>query len=203
MRKIILSLALGIPFAATAAATTAISQTATYTFESPQWVVNQSSPFLNKTPDSGWSALLANFTSGPGVPMTVRNMALSPSFSGNCLMQLGVPGDNANSSTLTVSLSAPVNSVRVDFSLFSPGHLDFSSAAGSTSQDTSPTMPVGTLNFTSPTAFTQFSLAGFNNSNGRLLFSIDNLTVSVPEPGSAALLLIGLGACLRRPAARR
>lgn len=201
MKNAFLSLALGIAFA-----TTVLGQTAIYTFESSQWVLGQSTPFLNKTPDIGWSTLTANFTPGPGIPMTVVNTAMSPSFSGKHLMQQGAPFDNANSSTLAVSLSAPVNSVTVDFGLFSPGHLDFSSAAGSFSQSTSPTVSFGTLSFSSPTAFTQFSLDGFSSLNGRLMFAIDNLVVSVPEPGCAQLVLFGLAAgvgLLRRKAVRR
>jgi hypothetical protein len=91
---------------------------------------------------------------------------------------------------LTITLNAPVDSVQLNFALFQPGHLDFSSASGNASAGTGPSSQVGVLNFSSPTPFTQFTLAGFSAANNPVLLGIDNLVMTVPEPSALALLSI-------------
>jgi hypothetical protein len=166
----------------------ACGQTATYSFDSAQWSAGASTPFLNMAPDTGGlPALRATFRSSPTAGAYVIGAALvNPSFSGQCLYQPGPYTGN----TLTITLSLPVNSLHLDFAQHGPGHFDFTSATGTASTLTA--TQSGSLDFQSATAFTQFSLAAVAGDNSLMPFAIDNLSMTVPEPSSVAL--VGLGA---------
>jgi hypothetical protein len=167
------------------------AQTATYNFDSPQWVPGAATPLLNMAPDIsvGLPGFRASFTSGPAAGgFSIGSFIVNnPSFSGQNLTQGGLPpGD-----TLTITLNQPIKSVHLDFQQFAPGHFDFTSAAGTASATTA--TQAGSLDFHSATGFTQFTLAAFYIDNSSIPMGIDNLVMTVPEPSS--LTLAGLGAC--------
>jgi hypothetical protein len=171
----------------------AYAQSATYTFEAPNFTVGENTPLLNRSPNSGDLSFLADFTAAPNVASFQVN-AFTPNllFSGNSLFQpLGAAGN-----TLTVLLNQPVTMVDLVFATIAPGSLQFTSTSGSTTVASTPqggTYPGGMLSFSSVTPFTSFSLASLNVAGGPgQEFAIDNLTVTnaaVPEPGSVALLI--------------
>jgi hypothetical protein len=168
----------------------ASAQTATYTFESPQWVVGAPTPFLNMSPDSapGLPTFRASFTSSPTVgAIIVGTLLVNPLFSGNDLYQ---PAPPFSGNTLTITVSQPIRSVHLDFEQFAPGHFDLTSTAGTAS--TSTASQIGSLDFQSTTSFTQFSLTAFDTGNSPIPLGIDNLVMTIPEP--AAFALAGLGA---------
>jgi hypothetical protein len=177
---------------------TANSQTATYTFESVEFIPNSSSPFLNKAPDSGPGSFLASFTSSPNpAAFFVGDLQFTSPFSGGFLMDGTGP---AGGNTLRISLNMPVNEVRFDFALFTPGRLDFVSPVGSISAHTPTSSQLGSLSFQSALGFSEFDLLGFGSFNdSQVSIAIDNLVLTVvPEPATVTLLIVGLGLCARR-----
>jgi hypothetical protein len=93
----------------------ASAQTATYTFESSQWVLGATTPFLNMSPDNapGLPTFRTSFTSSPTAgAFSVSTFAVNPLFSGQNLTQ---PAPPFPGNTLTVSLSQPIRSVHLDF----------------------------------------------------------------------------------------
>lgn len=169
------------------------AQTVSYTFESSQFVASQTGPFLNKAPDSGLPTFRASFTSSPGASAYfVSTTSFSPSFSGQSLVDGTFPPSNA--STLTISLNTAIQDVQLDFALFAPGRLELHSSAGNVSAFTPPDAPWASLSFHGASGFTQFTLQGFDSSNGRLDLAIDNLSMTlVPEPAAWHLLLFAAG----------
>ena len=178
----------------------ACAQTATYTFESPQWVAGATTPFLNMFPDTapGLPTFRASFTSSPTVgAFSVSTFAVNPLFSGQNLTQ---PAPPFSGETLTITLSRPIRSLHLDFQQFAPGHFDLTSAAGTASTLVSvPT--IGSLDFQGITSFTSFSLAAFDSNNGPIPLGIDNLVMTIPEPSTFAL--VGQGAAALMTARRR
>jgi hypothetical protein len=138
-----------------AQAQTARPATVIYNFDSPQWVLNSTTPFLGMAPDAGSApaGFMASFTSYPAASgFSIWNFVLNPSFSGNNLGQPGLPpGD-----VLTITLSQPISAVHLDFEQFAPGYLRLSSAAGGVSATTD--SQIGALDFQASTGFTQFTL---------------------------------------------
>lgn len=177
------------------------AQTATYTFESAQFVPSTLSPYLNKTPDTGPAGFLASFTSSPTATGFFVGSEAAPTsfFSGKYLMSpLGGPVN-----TLTVTLNSPVSAVQLDFPLMAPGRLELQSSAGNGVGYNGLSNQGGSLLFQSPTSFTQFNLLGFGDGTTRLPLAIDNLVLTiVPEPSLAVLGLVAL-AFLGRKSWRR
>jgi len=174
--------------------TSAGAATVTYTFESPNFSLGQTTPLLNKTPNIGSPSFLTSFTSGPaGNGLSIGNNLNLPSG-----LTLFDPGPPFAPDVLTISLNTPVDSVILDFALFLPGRLELNSASGNTFALTLHASQVGVLSFSSPTPFTQFTLAGFSAANAPVLIAIDNLVMNVPEPSTVALLLVGACAGLVR-----
>jgi hypothetical protein len=178
----------------------ASAQKATYTFESSQWVLGATTPFLNMSPDiaPGLPTFRASFTSSPTAgAFSVGTFAVNPSFSGQNLTQ---PAPPFPGETLTITLSQPIRSVHLDFQQFAPGHFDLTSAAGTLSIPVSVPTIAG-LDFQGATSFTQFSLTAYSTANSPIPLGIDNLVMTIPEPSVAAL--VGLGAAGLMMARRR
>jgi hypothetical protein len=169
------------------------AQTATYTFESTQFVLNSPSPFLNKPPDSGLNTFQASFTSSPNpTAFFVGGTQFPPTLTGKILMDGTGP---AGGNTLRVSFNTPVNQVQFAFALFVPGHLNFTSSAGNSSANTPESSQVGSLAFQSAQPFSEFYLTGFGGNNNQVSLAIDNLVFTiVPEPSFACLILGALSA---------
>jgi hypothetical protein len=165
--------------------------TVTYTFESPEFAEYETTPLLNRAPQIGSPGFHADFTTFPSVNgLTITTLGPSPFFSGQCLLD-GYPPPGAD--TLRITLNTPVSSVQVDFALFAPDHLQFTSSAGSISAPVLPSTQWGTLTFTSAIPFTQFDLQGFDPSNQPTQLAIDNLIMTVvPEPSAIALFSLSL-----------
>ena len=136
----------------------------------------------------------ANFASpaDPGAFGITAAFGLFPSMSGNILAS---PGSSfVDSVPLTITFSRPVRAVSFQFGLGSadPGSLIelATNAGGSTSKagtvQIGSLLPQGVLDF-SGDYFTVLTL--FSNT---LDFGIDNLSVDLPEPASAAVLALGL-----------
>jgi hypothetical protein len=168
---------------------TSRAATVIYGFEPPELNLGEGTPLLGVAPNSGPSSFRADFSCSTGGSFGIGTAPISPSFTGQNLMDFASPAD-----TLTVSVNMPITSVQLDFALFEPGSLVFSSAAGMTTAFTLVNSQGGNLLFNSATGFTSFSLQGFNGNDQATLLAIDNLTMTtVPEPRIACLLLAGLG----------
>jgi hypothetical protein len=188
-------------FALVLSAVLAQAQTAIYTFDSPKWVLNSTTPFLNMTPDGGSPPVgfAASFASSPtAAAFAIWTFAINPSFSGN---NLGQPG-NPPGDVLTITLNQPISGVHLDFEQFAPGYLALTSLVGGVNATTA--TQIGNLDFQPGASFTQFTLASYNTSGGPIPLAIDNLVLTIPEP--SAMALAGLGAAclllLRRKVSR-
>ncbi len=161
-----------------------------YGFEAPQFIAGQTTPFLNVAPSAGPSGFLASFVSSPSPDaFHIGTVLINPAFVGQNLMDVSLPG---SSDTLTISLSQPVNSVRLDFALFEPGWLFLQCPAGSTNAYTAPESQAGSLGFSSANPFSAFSLTGYNTQGTPIMLGIDNLQMTVvPEPATGQLVLAG------------
>jgi hypothetical protein len=180
-------------FAITVSISLSRAQTFTYTFESPQFVLNQTTPLLSKSPDVGPPTFQASFTSSPGANAFKVTGPIFPSpFSGQSLIN---PGPAPN--TLTISLNTAIQDVQLDFALLAPGRLELHSSGGNISALTTTTQQ-GSLTFHAGSPITQFDLSGFLNSNQGSAFAIDNLSMTIPEPGAWALLLIASGLWMKK-----
>jgi hypothetical protein len=173
------------------------AQTATYRFEPPQLVFGQSTPLLNLVPDAGPSSFLASFTVPTGGSLSVNNIAINPSFTGQILIDTSPPGD-----TLRVTFNTPITDVQLDFALMAfSSHIQLQSAGGTLSVNELPSTQYGSLTFHSAVPITQFDLSAFTSSNTSTLLAIDNLVVTlVPEPSTFSLLIAGISLVALRSA---
>jgi len=166
-----------------------------YTFEAPQFTFGQTTPLLNRAPNSGVASFQASFTSSlTANGFVISSQALNPLLTGQILQgAIGIP------SVLTINLNMDVDQVQLAFAVIVPGRLDLTSSVGGTSQNSANVggvFPGGTLSFSSATPFTTFQLAAFSNAGAPIFFAIDNLNMNtaaaaVPEP--ATMLLLGTG----------
>ncbi len=177
------------------------ADTVTYTFESPQFVIGQTTPLLNRPPNIGLLTFQASFTSSPNANgfAVIGSGSFNTFIVGQSLQGQGQPAD-----VLTISFNLPVNQVQVNFALEFSGRLALTSPVGSTSQLSAPAggfAEGGILSFSSLAPFTTFQLSAFTNIGGTPIggiptrFLIDNLTLNtvaaVPEP--ATMILLGTG----------
>jgi len=182
-------------FAITVSISPSRAQTFTYTFESPQFVLNQTTPLLNKSPDVGPLTFQASFTSSPGTnAFKVTGPTFPSPFSGQSLFN---PSPPTTPNTLTITLNTAIQDVQLDFALLSPGRLELHSSGGNISSLTT-NFQQGSLTFHAASPITQFDLSGFLNSNQGSVFAIDNLSMAIPEPGAWALLLIASGLWMKK-----
>jgi hypothetical protein len=196
---------------ATPASATPIVQ---YTFESPVFSINQTTPILNASPniDPTGGAFKTSFTDAttPGA----TNFVIT-TFPANGLIQgqnlfepLGVPID-----PLALTFNMPIDQLIVSFGLNDVvvgGALQLVTSTAvtitqlSSAQAGGAGFPGGTLSFSTLTPFTSATLRAFTASGSATQFAIDNLqldvaqaTSTVPEPATITLIGLGLAAGLR------
>jgi hypothetical protein len=178
-----------------------------YSFESPQFSINQMTPLLSRAPNIGPATFLTDFTSSPTANgFAVLGGAGAPNalFSGQFIIDGAGVAD-----ALLLTFNTPVFQLQVDFGLFllptSPaGYLTLTTPVGSTSQAggvVGGSFQGGTLNFASVTPFVTAQLAGFTGSGTQIFFAVDDLildTEPIPEPATVVMVLTGLVVIGRR-----
>ena len=171
-----------------------------YTFASPRFTFGETTPIGPTAPNAGDPTFTTSFA-GPADPgsAAIERGFPSPLFSGQFLVT-GAPGP------LTLTFSAPVYTLSVDFGLDAPkrdhvAYFELVTSSGTLDQaNTSPggRFAGGVLTFSSSTPFTAASLDAFYRAGDPTLFAIDNLdlttTSPVPEPATWTMLLAGFGA---------
>jgi hypothetical protein len=184
------------------------ADSASYTFETPQFTLNETTPLLNRAPNSSTGSLGAAFlTTFTGTPNasgltvnTTSSLAPNGLFSGQYLY---VP--STTNEVLTMSFNTPVTSLDLDFAIAttsSGGFLRLITTSGNLDQ---PAISVGGgsgffgghASFSSPTAFTSVQVQGFNSPTTQQVFAIENAILTVvPEPTTWAMVVLGIPALL-------
>jgi hypothetical protein len=176
--------------------------TATYTFEPPIFAVGDTTPMLNKAPNSGnLPGFTTSFTSsGGGADYSISTFSPNSLFSGQMLYAPSFTG------SLILAFNAPINAITFVFAVddFASGSLTGTSSSGLL------TVPAtvqgaggfvgGTFSFSPATAFSSISLAGFGGTGGPTQLAIDNLTLTnIPEPSALIpMSLVSLAFLSRR-----
>jgi hypothetical protein len=180
-----------------------------YTFEGPQFSPTPlPTPLLDRVPNVGDPTFQTDFTATPAATGFSVAPFVFPLFSGNVLVDPGLPPASPADSLL-LAFSSPIFALQVDFaiiqSLSAPAaQLRLVTPAGMTSQSSANvggSFPGGTLFFSSAVPFSTAQLSAFNSAGNPAFFAIDDLrleTTPVPEPGSLVLMGIGLAAALAR-----
>jgi hypothetical protein len=171
--------------------------TEVYTFDAPNFMFGENTPLSGRAPNiTSGAGLLTDFTTS-GPPATVFDANFFP-LNGLFTGQFLVMFDRGN--TLTLTFNTPVQGVSFDFGLNGtlPGFtLVVTSSNG---VESIPATNVGggngmfggtyTSNWASPV--TTLTIHALEPNFGELIeFGIDNLAVTVPTPGAAALLGLG------------
>ena len=163
----------------------------TYTFESPNFALGQTTPLTNVAPNIGPSSFLTTFTASPTTNgFVIANFQPNPLLSGLILYDPTAPVD-----TLSIGFNQPVYGVALDFAVNQPGVFQLSSSAGSASLDSANVggeFEGGHFTFSSATSFNSLNLTALNAAGAPTLIALDNLAVTVPEPATIALFGIGL-----------
>jgi len=198
--------AIGIPALALAAASSARADNL-YTFDSPQFFSGETTPIGPTAPNSGDSTFTTSFAgpADPGGAGIISGGLPDTLFSGAFLV-------TANAGALTLTFNKPVFGLSVDFGLDTSvsdpsAFLELVTASGAVDQLNQSAggaaFADGILQFTTATAFTAATLDGFSAPGTEVLFAIDNLNLTVPEPSSLALLGSGLGGLMALVLRRR
>lgn len=191
--------AAGLVFATSLQAIPVPTFNATYTFEKPNFTLNQTAPLLDIAPNTGVPGLLTSFSGVFTVSeASPQGPTFPPAFSGMFLSQTGEPG------SITLNFNTPILSLSVDFALLISSFSDtgWINYEGSDfwGGEESATFPDtyyqgGTLLIDPGHAFSSVTLSGMNSNESRQFFALDNLqiqTQAVPEPSTwAAIIAVG------------
>jgi len=168
----------------------------TYTFETPNFTVGQTTPLLNMAPNIGPTTFLTSFTD----PVNTNGFAISSSDNNSLMVNQALLEQTATSA-LTLTFNMPVTSFTVDFainSVLSPaGSLELVTSSGDdtvTAGSVASGFPGGILSFTAVTPFTTATLRGFLASGAPTQIEIDNLALTpapLAEPSTIALFGVG------------
>jgi hypothetical protein len=169
--------------------------TVTYSFDAPDFVVGQTTPFVNKAPSTGSTTFRASFTSASNpAGFLIVPVDSTDFFTGNVFYDLALPGD-----AFTMTFNQLVNRVELNWAIFEAGRLAVSTAspADKLSQDGiafGNGVHGNVLVFTSATPFDMVRLEAFGASNAPTQLAFDNLVLNVvPEPATIMLMAVGLG----------
>ncbi len=192
----------------TSAALSVNADTVTYTFESPQFTLNERTPLVSRAPNSGLNTFRSSFTSS----FEANSFQISD-FPTNVLLSGQMLYAPSTSDSLTISFNMPVDRVQFNWAINIPGFptpqpglLILTSPVGSLTQSSAVvggSFQGGTFIFSSTIPFTTFRLSANNNN----LFAIDNLTMNtaaaIPEPTTMMLLGSGLAGIAAKVRKRR
>jgi len=188
MKKLGALIAVGLLVSATAADAALVAYNMFNNF-----TVGEVTPLLNRAPDSPLgSAFRATFSSSPdsdGFMLETLVQNYNSLLFGNGLVDQGDPD------SLTISFNQAVTQLSVNFALPLSGRLNLLANTGdSSSMDSSlvGTWEGGTLTFIGGTPFTSITLSAFTDAGVSERFAIDGLRLTTPEPGTLALLGLGL-----------
>jgi len=173
-----------------------------YSFDTPSFPLNGTTPFVGIAPDLGPAGFLASFTTAPDANgFTVTTFPPpQPLITGRALVD---PTGGAVD-VLTVTTNTPIDRVELGFAILTSGSLRITTPVGAFTQpsgNVGGNFQGGTLSFTSPTPFNTFQLQALDVGGNPTRFGIDNLLLNsvsqasaVPEPASGLVVLIGAGA---------
>jgi len=164
--------------------------TVTYTFEAPNFLVNQTTPIGTVAPNSGDSTFRTTFTSSSGGnQFGILDFQANGLANGQSLVEFAGSPDSL---TLTFNQSVASISLVFGVNLGSGGLLagTFSGRATTSSAATPQTggagLSGGTFSFTSAAGFSAVTLFARNAAGAPVEFAIDNVVLStaVPEPST-------------------
>lgn len=186
LSKLLCTLVLGAVLASPASA-----ELVTYNFNTPQFMLGQMTPLLNRAPNIGPDTFRTDFTTSPRPNAFVVDIFQpNPLFSGQMIFAPNFPD------ILTMTFNIPVDFVRLDFAVVLPGSLILTTPQGGVTQasmNVGGPFEGGTLTFNSPEAFTTLQLRATDRAGNQIVFAIDNLSLNaIPEPSSLMLLAIGV-----------
>jgi hypothetical protein len=174
-----------------------------YTFETPNFTLNQTTPILNVAPNTNPGSFLASFTD----TVNANGYVIFNGQSNGLMVGQSIIAPTVTDA-LMLTFNTPVNQLTVDFavnlaSTQAAGSLRLTtSSGGNTSQASSvvgggQNFQGGTLTFSTATPFTSATLQGFDSTGAPIQINLDNLhlnpagVAAVPEPSALTLLAVG------------